>query len=103
RVLAGMLKARWLTANGEDYAVTRRGEGKLAELGVDLAAARSGRRAFARGCVDLTQRRLHLSGALAAALLDVYVRRGWVQRSPRSRIVSITPKGRAGFRQWFAA
>src|SRR5207237_2983843 len=56
KVLAGMLKARWLTANGEDYAVTRRGEGKLAELGVDLAAARSGRRAFARGCVDLTQR-----------------------------------------------
>src|SRR5438552_1670361 len=82
---------------------TTRPAGELADLGVDLAAARSGRRAFARGCVDLTQRRLHLSGALAAALLDVYVRRGWVQRSARSRVVSITPKGRAGFRQWFAA
>jgi hypothetical protein len=52
---------------------------------------------FARACVDLTQRRPHLGGALGDALLDAYVARGWVQRQRRSRVVSITPKGEANF------
>src|SRR5688572_25418727 len=64
KVLEAMLKARWLTAAGRDFAVTRHGETKLAALGVDLAAARQPRRVFARACVDLTQRRPHLGGAL---------------------------------------
>jgi hypothetical protein len=58
---------------------------------------------FARACVDLTQRRPHLGGALGDALLDAYVARGWVQRHPRSRVVSITPKGTENFRRFFGA
>ena len=55
KVLEAMLKARWLAADGRDFAVTRLGEQKLAALDVDLAAARRPRRVFARACVDLTQ------------------------------------------------
>ncbi|MGH8621497.1 MAG: ArsR/SmtB family transcription factor, partial [Burkholderiales bacterium] len=101
RVCEAMLKARWLTAEGQDFQVTRPGEKKLAEFGVDLDAARRSRRVFARACVDLTQRRPHLSGALGAALLDLYVARGWIQRMRRSRVVSITPKGQEAFRRTF--
>src|SRR5687768_3875153 len=57
KVLEGMLRARWLTADARDFAVTRLGEKKMAALGVDLDAARQPRRVFARACVDLTQRR----------------------------------------------
>ena len=103
KVLAGMLKARWLTADGRDYAVTRLGETKLAELDIDVEATRQPRRVFARACVDLTQRRPHLGGALGDALLNVYVGRGWIQRHRRSRVVSITPKGHEGFRRLFPA
>ena len=103
RILEAMLKRCWLAPDGRDFTLTRLGENKLAGLDVDLAAARRTRRAFARSCVDLTQRRPHLGGALGDALLDVYVARGWIQRQRRSRVVSITPGGHASFRRAFGA
>ena len=109
RILEGMLKVRWLVGEGSDYKVTPRGEKSFGEIGLDLAAARRRggaaarrpRRAFARACVDLTQRRLHLGGALGDALLDLYVARGWILRNRRSRAVDITPRGRDNFRSLF--
>lgn len=100
-ILESMLKARWLVAEKRDFRVTRLGEERLAALEVDLAAARRSRRVFARACVDLTQRRPHLGGALGAALLEVYVARGWVLRNRRSRAVNITPKGNEAFERLF--
>jgi DNA-binding transcriptional ArsR family regulator len=98
-VLQAMLDARWLVADGHEFKATRLGHEKFAALGIDPRRADAGRRAFARGCVDLTQRRPHLAGALGAALLDLYVRERWVLRTPRSRVVSITPKGNAAFKR----
>lgn len=101
RVCAAMLKARWLAQEGRDFRVTRLGEKEMAALDVDLDAARRSRRVFARACVDLTQRRPHIGGALGAALLDLYVTRGWILRARRSRVVTITPQGQAAFRRTF--
>ena len=103
QVCEAMLNARWLTAERRDFRVTRLGEKKLAALNVDLAAARESRRVFARACVDLTQRRPHIGGALGAALLDLYVARGWILRARRSRVVTITPKGQEALRRTFGA
>lgn len=97
-----MLKARWMTAEGRDFRVTRLGETKLAALDVDLAAARRSRRVFARACVDLTQRRPHLGGALGAALLELCIARGWILRSQRSRAVTISPRGSDALGKLFA-
>lgn len=101
KVLEAMLKQRWLNADGRDYSITRLGEAKLAALSVDVSAARKRRRVFARACVDLTQRRLHLGGALGDALLDACIEHGWIQRHRRSRVVSITPSGNEAFRRAF--
>jgi DNA-binding transcriptional ArsR family regulator len=94
-LLERMVAARWLRGDGADYALTRTGERNLSALGVDLEAARASRRAFARACVDLTQRRPHLGGALGDALLDLYVARGWILRRRGTRVVTVTPKGAA--------
>ena len=102
RICEAMVKARWLAAEGPDFRVTKLGEKKFAALDVDVGAARMSKRVLARACVDLTQRRHHLGGALGAALLDVCVARGWVLRSKRSRVVSITPEGSAAFGSLFA-
>jgi DNA-binding transcriptional ArsR family regulator len=99
QVLQAMLKARWLVSAGQEFKATRLGQEKLAALGVDSSCERNGRRAFARGCIDLTQRRPHLAGVLGAALLNLYVRKGWILRTPRSRVVNITPQGHAAFRR----
>lgn len=102
RVCDAMLKARWLALEGNDLRVTRLGNGKLAALEVDLDAARRSRRAFARVCVDLTRRRPHIGGALGAALLELYLARGWILRMRGSRAVSLTPKGSEAFRTFIA-
>ena len=97
KVLEAMLEARWLIGDGQDYKVSCLGQSKLASLGVDTSTDRTSRRAFARSCVDLTQRRPHLAGALGASMLDLYEREGWILRSRGSRVVSVSPKGRAAF------
>src|SRR5450830_199141 len=102
QVLQMMLAQSWLVGTVQNYQITPLGQEKLSVLGIDLEHSHKGRRALARGCVDLTQRRPHLAGALGAALLDYYVRQGWILRTPHSRIVSMTPHGQEGFRRLLA-
>lgn len=103
QITQALLKARWLIADGSDFKATRSGQRVLTGLGVDCALACSTRRPFARSCVDLTQRRPHVAGALGASLLALYVNEGWVLRRAASRLVSITPKGAAAFRRLWGA
>jgi DNA-binding transcriptional ArsR family regulator len=74
--------------------VTPTGERFLAELGVDLPRARGAKRHYCRGCIDWTERRHHLSGAVGAALAQAFLARRLVARVPDSRALSITPLGR---------
>ena len=97
QVMQAMLDAGWLAPTATALAATDLGQAELSGLGIDSAQIRSGRRDFARSCIDLTQRRPHLAGALGAALLQLYVREGWILRTARSRVVSVTPKGQAAF------
>lgn len=97
RLLEAMLGQGWLVSEGADYQLTALGRERLAALGVADDGAHKGRRPYARCCVDLTQRRPHLAGALGAALLQLYLKEAWVLRSPHSRVLSISPKGQAAF------
>ena len=64
----------WVTVpNGmerDGYDLTPKGERGLASLGVDVGAARGRRRRFAVACLDWSERRAHVGGAVGAALLD---------------------------------
>ncbi len=73
--------------------LTADGATALARLGVDVDAARERRRRFAYGCVDWSERRPHLGGALGAALLDAALGRGWVRRVRDSRALEVTAAG----------
>ncbi len=75
------------------YLLTEQGKGHLDELGVHLKLA--GRRPLTRYCVDWSEQRPHLGGALGAALLDRFVALGWVTRGER-RVVRVSETGRAG-------
>jgi DNA-binding transcriptional ArsR family regulator len=89
-----LLERDWLTPA---YDVTPTGAEGLAGWGVDVDAARARRRSFARPCLDWTERRPHLAGALAASITDGLVERGWlVRRSRDSRSLRLTDAGRAG-------
>ena len=81
--------------------LTDGGRAFVAELGIDLSSIRPGRRAFCRPCLDWSERRPHLAGALGAALTARCFDLGWVERNRDSRAVSITEAGRSGFREAF--
>src|SRR5262245_36785714 len=74
--------------------VTPTGERFLAELGVDLPRARGAKRRYCRGCIDWTERRHHISGAVGAALAEAFLTRRLVARIPDSRALAVTPLGR---------
>ena len=69
-------------------------------LGVDVQAVRErrGRRPLTRSCLDWSERRPHLAGALGAALLQRLLDEGWLVRRPRGRAVNVTPRGAAELR-----
>ncbi|MGH7931795.1 MAG: ArsR/SmtB family transcription factor [Candidatus Binataceae bacterium] len=69
-------------------------------LGVDVAQARSARRKFATACLDWTERRPHLGGALGAELYVACLERGWVVKRPGTRIVTVTDGGRRRLRKY---
>ena len=48
---------------------------------------------FAYSCMDWSERREHLAGALATTLLAHYIERGWLRKSPGNRALTVTPKG----------
>jgi DNA-binding transcriptional ArsR family regulator len=81
--------------------VTRAGEKFLTDFGVQLADVRRGRRTFCRPCVDWSERRLHLAGALGAALAGRCLELGWVARVRNSRALKISAAGENGFRDLF--
>jgi DNA-binding transcriptional ArsR family regulator len=92
-----LLGRDWLTPA---YDVTPPGELALAGWGVDVAAARARRRSFARPCLDWTERRPHLAGALAAGITDGLIDRGWfARRASDSRALRLTDAGRAGLEE----
>jgi DNA-binding transcriptional ArsR family regulator len=84
-----------LIAHGAGYELTDTGEDLLRRLGVDVAEARLRRRAFTRVCVDWTERRPHLAGALGSALADAVIANGWVLRRPNDRALTVTAVGEA--------
>ena len=74
----------------------------LASCGIDVAALQaSSKRPVCRSCLDWTERRLHLSGALGAALARHCLELGWLNRRRDSRALIITDAGREGLRRTF--
>jgi DNA-binding transcriptional ArsR family regulator len=103
--LLGMMRQKkWLVADkvsglANALEVSRKGERALTSLGLDLAEARGRRRLFACTCLDWSERRDHLGGALGAALAARLAELEWIMRKKHSRVVAITPEGREQLRQ----
>jgi DNA-binding transcriptional ArsR family regulator len=88
--------------------VTEPGVAFLARLGLsaETLTARPGKRAgrvLCRPCLDWSERRPHLAGAVGAALCTHCFDKGWVRRVTGTRAVAITPKGQRVFREQFGA
>jgi len=88
----------WLSAEstggGNAYNLTLSGTRAFEALGIDIEAARALRRRFAPACLDWSERRPHIGGALGAGVLTVALKRKWVLQDLDSRALTVTSFGR---------
>jgi DNA-binding transcriptional ArsR family regulator len=89
------------TGKAAEYEVTAGGADKLTEFGIDVSEVRRTRRRFAGACLDWTQRRPHLNGALGAAVTGRLLELGWIERGPSRRAVRVTDPGQDGLAAMF--
>ena len=76
------------------YVLTENGRAVLADLGIDCSPA--GKRPFVRYCVDWSEQRHHLAGALGARILDRFEDLRWIERRTATRAVTVTAAGVRG-------
>ena len=97
-----MTRQQWLVAGANGYLLSVEGAAAFAELGLDVDGLRKSRRRFACSCLDWSERRPHLGGALGAALMAMLVKDGWIERDLDSRALAITRAGKKRFKRVFA-
>ena len=96
------MQAQGFIAGGEIPRLTDAGRVFVEEFGVDLPALERGKRPLCRACLDWSERKSHLAGALGAAMLSTMFDKRWA-RAEGGRVVSFSPDGARQFDRLFAA
>lgn len=96
---------RWLSTipdgSADNYGLTGEGMKAMGAIGVNVGEIRLSRRRFAYACLDWSERRPHIGGALGAAILQIALKRKWVQQELDDRALSITSLGRRELKNRF--
>jgi len=88
-----LLKQGMMTNIDGTFGLTAKGKRWFGELGINVDELAGLRRCFLRPCLDWSERRYHIAGSLAAALLDKMLQADWIRRTKNSRAVIVTGKG----------
>ncbi|WP_088012830.1 ArsR/SmtB family transcription factor [Gottfriedia acidiceleris] len=86
----------------QGFIVTEKGERFFTDFQIDLEKIKKKRRSFSHKCLDWSERRYHLGGALGNALLERFLDLNWIQRLPKTRAIKITFEGKKGFKETFS-
>jgi DNA-binding transcriptional ArsR family regulator len=97
----GLVANNWVADRDGDVAPTRKGEAALSGFGLDLAELSRAKRPLCRTCLDWSERRHHLAGALGAAILSRLYELKWARRDGATRVLHFSPSGADNFRRTF--
>jgi DNA-binding transcriptional ArsR family regulator len=92
---------KYVVLDEEAAEITTAGTRFFTEFGIELPTLRSTHRHVCRLCLDWTERRPHMAGAVGAAMTKRYFDLGWMERVKRSHAVIVTPGGRRGLQETF--
>jgi len=93
RLLDRLRELGLLTVDDGSVSLSADGGAWCRTMGVDVEALRARRRPLCRSCLDWSERRAHLSGAVGAALLDRLLTLGHARRVPGSRTLVLSRRG----------
>jgi DNA-binding transcriptional ArsR family regulator len=88
-----LIKQKILKLDGNHFLVSSKGEAWFEMIGLNINELKNTKRHFAKPCLDWTERKHHLAGALGAALLNQMLSFNWIRKKANSRIVILTAKG----------
>jgi DNA-binding transcriptional ArsR family regulator len=97
-VTDGLVARGALIAEEEAFTLTASGARLIESIGVDVTGARGQKRGFALACLDWSERRFHLAGALGSATCARLFDLRWIRRSGRGRAIALTDQGSEGLR-----
>lgn len=100
-VTDSLLQQKIIIDNDSIFELSTKGQKWFSQLGVDISELKNQRRSFLRPCLDWSERRHHIAGSLAAALLDKMLLADWIRRTKNSRAIVITSKGQKKFYEHF--
>jgi DNA-binding transcriptional ArsR family regulator len=100
-VTDSLLQQRIIVEQKNNFEISKKGEKWFSDFGIHVDELKEQRRSFLRPCLDWSERRHHIAGSLAAALLDVMLSADWVRRIKNSRAVIITGNGQKKLHQYF--
>jgi DNA-binding transcriptional ArsR family regulator len=89
-----LLRSGCIEEHEETFVLTEQGEELFASLAIDLKAAEKKRRTYIHKCLDWSERRHHISGALGNALLEKFLELNWIRRLPDTRAIKVTDVGK---------
>ena len=100
----GLVAAGHVELESDAGIVTSSGLALLSRIGIDAESLTTGRpakgrRVLCRPCLDWSERRPHLAGALGAALCRLSFDKSWIRRIDGTRAVAVTPKGERALRE----
>ncbi len=90
-----------IAATGRMFEITKRGRVWLVAFGIEPEALSASRRKLATQCLDWSERRPHVGGALGAAIAERTIALGWFSRARSNRSLVVTANGRQSLSRHF--
>lgn len=92
-IMDSLLISGYLVEKDQVYDLTDKGVVFFKAFGIDTDVLLRQKRPFARPCLDWSERRSHLAGSLATAILKKAIAEDWMRKVGNSRVLTITSKG----------
>ncbi|OEH93552.1 ArsR/SmtB family transcription factor [Bacillus solimangrovi] len=102
QLTSALLHSGILNEEQEDFVVTEKGKDFFEGFQINLVEVKKKRRSFSKKCLDWSERRHHLAGALGSVLLERLLELNWIERIPKTRAIKVTNVGKQGLKETFS-
>ncbi len=86
-----LMRRQFLEPTEQGLQLNSKGSAWAQQLGLALPSKSTSR--FAYPCMDWSERKDHLAGSLAKALLELYISKNWLRSTKETRALSLTLSG----------